>query len=136
MSSRVSPLRVLLHSSADVAHARRAAQRLLIEAGLRPVRVTRFATAVSEIARNTVGHGGGGEAIFAFETIDGRKCLTVRFDDAGAGIADIVQAMADGFSTARSLGKGLGGAKRLSDAFEIRSTPGRGTTVKLACRLT
>ncbi len=127
--------RIRLASTSDIVNARRAAQAMLEAAGMRQIRITRFSTAISEIARNTVTHGGGGMMELAHEAFDGRRWLTATFTDSGAGIADIEQAMSDGFSTAKSLGLGLGGAKRLADAFEIESTP-QGTTVKLACRLT
>lgn len=129
------PMRLRLRSPADILSARKAVQKLLEDLGLKPVRVTRFTTAVSEIARNTVAHGGGGDMTLQFENSEGRRWLAARFTDRGAGIPDIAAAMSDGYSTAKSLGLGLGGAKRLSDAFEIASDPENGTTVKLACRL-
>ena len=88
-------------------------------------------TAASELARNTIKHGGGGSALL--ETInDGpRRGVRLTFEDHGPGIADIVQAMKDGFSTGGGLGLGLSGAKRLSNEFAITSAPGTGTRVMI-----
>jgi serine/threonine-protein kinase RsbT len=88
-------------------------------------------TAASELARNTIKHGGGGSALL--ETInDGpRRGVRLTFEDQGPGIADIAQAMKDGFSTGGGLGLGLSGAKRLTNEFAITSAPGTGTQVMI-----
>ena len=86
-------------------------------------------TAASELARNTIKHGGGGSALL--ETInDGpRRGLRLTFEDQGPGIADLALAMKDGYTTGGGLGLGLSGAKRLTNEFAIASTPGSGTRV-------
>jgi serine/threonine-protein kinase RsbT len=93
---------------------------------------TKIVTAASELARNTIQHGGGGRALI--ETlIDGsRRGVRLTFEDQGPGIADVALALRDGFSTAGGLGLGLSGARRLSNEFSIESTPGRGTRVMIA----
>ena len=120
---------VELKSDRDVALARRRVGDFMKEQGSRDLMQTRFVTAVSEIARNAVRHGGGG-SIVVYSFPDKRR-IGIECLDSGPGIADIDAAMADGFSTLGSLGRGLGGAKRLSSSFEIESTPGSGTIVRM-----
>jgi serine/threonine-protein kinase RsbT len=90
---------------------------------------TKIVTAASELARNTLLHGGGGRAVLEIVTDGVRRGLRLAFEDKGPGIADIQLAMKDGYSTGGGLGLGLSGAKRLSNEFAISSTPGGGTTV-------
>lgn len=92
---------------------------------------TKFITAASELVRNMLVHGGGGEVTLEEVTNGARVGIRLTFRDEGPGIADITQAMQDGFSTAGSLGLGLPGAKRLANEFDLKSTPGRGTTVTI-----
>ena len=90
---------------------------------------TKFVTAASELARNTWVHGKGGSMTITQLEHAGRTGLRLEFEDQGAGIADIEQALTDGFSSVGSMGKGLGGARRLVNEFAIRSEPGQGTHV-------
>lgn len=90
---------------------------------------TKFVTAASELGRNVLVHGLGGSMRIDEVAKDGRSGLQLVFIDEGPGIADIDQALTDGFSTARSMGLGLGGARRLVNEFAIQSRPGAGTTV-------
>ena len=87
---------------------------------------------VLQIGRNTVDYGGGGT--LRIEVLRDRQRLGVRltFTDQGPGIPDLARAMTDGYSTGNGLGLGMSGAKRLSNEFEVKSTPGQGTTVILA----
>lgn len=124
--------RVELRQERDVAAARLAVSRVMDAMGARALRKTRFVTAVSEIARNALDHGGGG--VIEVWRLDRPAQIMIRCRDEGPGIADIDQAMTDGFSTARSMGKGLGGARRLVEAFRIDSRPGVGTTVEMEAR--
>ena len=112
-----------------MAAARLAVSRVMDAMGARALRKTRFVTAVSEIARNALDHGGGG--VIEVWRLDRPARIMIRCRDEGPGIADIDQAMIDGFSTARSMGKGLGGARRLVDAFRIESRVGAGTTIEM-----
>ena len=89
-------------------------------------------TAASELARNALQHGGGGTATLQVLEDGRRHGLRLVFADDGPGIADIEQALKDGFTTGNGLGLGLGGAKRLSNEFHIESAPGRGTRVTIA----
>ncbi len=113
--------------------ARQMVAREMKARGVSTIKVTRFTTAVSEIARNVIVHGGGGEICVC---LDSRaQYLVVECRDKGPGIEDIERAMMDGFTTGRGLGKGLGGARRLSHGFEIVTEPGNGTFVRMSTKL-
>lgn len=86
-------------------------------------------TAASELTRNVWVHAGRGAAIIEEITDGRRRGIRVTFRDEGPGIADLPRALAGGFSTARSMGLGLSGSRRLVDEFDVRSTPGEGTVV-------
>jgi serine/threonine-protein kinase RsbT len=90
---------------------------------------TKLVTAASELARNTVVHGLGGEARIQSLQEGIRVGLRLDFNDQGPGIADIKLAMQDGYTTGTGMGLGLGGAKRLVNDFTIQSEPGQGTRV-------
>lgn len=119
-------------SDGDVALARRRVSEAMTSLGARPIRKTRFVTAVSEIARNAVKHGGG--ATLTVYLHDGPARVSIVCADRGAGIVDIEAALSDGFSTVGSMGRGLGGAQRLADAFEIETAPGKGTIVRMLAK--
>ena len=92
---------------------------------------TKIITAASELARNTLIYGGGGE-VAVEPVVNGlRKGLRLTFSDRGPGIPDIELAMKDGYTTGGGMGLGLGGAKRLSSEFKIESQPGAGTRVAI-----
>lgn len=118
-----------LTSPEDVVVVRQAVRQWASELGFGLVDQTKLVTAASELARNAVIYGGGGTARLERIAEGSRQGLRVVFADNGPGIADIEQAMKDGFTTGGGLGLGLGGAKRLSDEFEIQSQPGQGTRV-------
>ena len=99
--------------------------------GFSAIDKTKFVTAASELARNTFVHGGGGSMELTELNVNGRPGLRAVFRDSGAGIPNIDQALTDGYSTAKSLGLGLGGAKRLVNEFSIESEVGVGTTVSI-----
>jgi len=113
----------------DVVMVRHAVRQWASELGFGLVDQTKLVTAASELARNAVTHGGGGRARIEMVASARRKGLKVTFEDHGPGIADVSQAMKDGYSTGGGLGLGLGGAKRLTDEFGIESKPGEGTQV-------
>ena len=95
------------------------------------VNQTRLITAASELVRNMLRYANGGECLI--EVVSSGRIHGVRltFTDKGPGIPDIAQAMVDGFSTGKSLGLGLPGTKRLVNEFDIKSTPGQGTTITI-----
>lgn len=125
--------RVVLKESRDVVAARQTVARELKARGVSSIHVTRFTTAVSEIARNAIMHGGGGEISICLDSRAGY--LLVECRDSGPGIEDIERAMIDGFTTGGGLGKGLGGARRLSHGFEVVSAPGEGTLIRMSAKL-
>jgi serine/threonine-protein kinase RsbT len=115
----------------DIVKVRQAVRAWAVELGLNLVDQTKIVTAASELARNTLVHGGGGSAELESLADGARRGLRLTFTDQGPGIADIAQALKDGFTSGAGLGLGLGGAKRLSNEFEIRSQPGAGTVVRI-----
>lgn len=118
-----------IRNEADVVKVRQAARQFAQKAALSIVDQTKIVTAVSELARNTLIHGGGGTA--QIELVNNEKRVGVRanFIDQGPGIADIKRALSGGFSTGGGLGLGLSGSRRLVDAFDLDTAPERGTRV-------
>ena len=92
---------------------------------------TRIITAASELARNTLQHGGGGSVAIEIVENGTRRGLRLTFKDQGPGIPDLELAMKDGYSTGRGLGLGLSGSKRLVNEFKILSKVGEGTEVSI-----
>lgn len=118
-----------LVSSEDVVLIRQAVRLWALERGFGLVDQTKLVTAASELARSTVTYGGGGIARIEAITDGPRRGMRVTFEDNGPGIANVEQAMKDGFTTGSGLGLGLGGAKRLTQDFGIQTAPGQGTRV-------
>ena len=118
-------------SDGDVVTVRQRVRALAVEYGFSLVDQTKIVTAASELARNTVVHGGGG-IVEIDALVDGpRRGIRLTFRDHGPGIPDLAAAMRDGFTTGGGLGLGLGGARRLCNDFDIQSTPGDGTVVRI-----
>jgi serine/threonine-protein kinase RsbT len=113
----------------DIVRVRQLARTAATEAGLSLVDQTKLVTAASELARNTVVYGGGGTARLDVVQAGGRRGVRIEFEDHGPGIADVELALKDGYTTGNGLGLGLSGAKRLCSEFELKSEPGKGTTV-------
>ena len=122
---------VPLRNEADIVASRQVVRQLTQQMKFSLVDQTKFITAASELSRNTLVHGGGGQMNLTVLKVDGRTGLRLEFADRGPGITDIALAMTDGYTTAKSLGLGLGGAKRLVNEFEIISRPGDGTVVRI-----
>jgi serine/threonine-protein kinase RsbT len=120
-----------VRSSEDVVRVRQAVRQRVIELRFSLVDQTKIVTAASELARNTLDYGGGGTVRLEVLRNGARHGLRLTFEDKGPGIADVEQAMKDGFTTGGGLGLGLGGAKRLSNEFAIDSQPGVGTRVTI-----
>jgi serine/threonine-protein kinase RsbT len=126
LSTETLPIRAEI----DVVTARRRVRDLAAQLGFSLVDQTKVVTAASELARNTITHGGGGQMVA--ETLNGpRTGIRLTFEDNGPGIPDIELALRDGFTTGSGLGLGLGGAKRLSNEFEVASRVGQGTKVTI-----
>jgi len=120
-----------IRSPDQVALARRTVQEWATTLAFGSLDRTKFVTAASEIARNTLVHGQGGTMTISELDAEGRSGLQLVFQDEGPGIADIERALTDGFSTAKSMGLGLGGTRRLVNEFDIESAPGEGCRVSL-----
>ncbi len=121
-----------LKTDEDVVRLRKEVRTALVNLGFSLIEQTKMITAASELARNTLRYGGGGEAHMLWVTNAGKPGLELSFVDQGPGIRDLTLALTDGYTSGGGLGLGLGGAKRLSDAFHIDSAPGKGTTVTIA----
>ena len=113
----------------DIVTARVEGRNLAKELGFGTIDQARIATAISELARNVVLYAPEGMITIVVIDAGGRRGLEVVCEDNGPGIEDIELAMQDGYSTSGGFGKGLPGAKRLMDEFEIESIPGKGTRV-------
>jgi len=120
-----------INSSADIVRVRQIVRDFAVSLGFSLVEQTKIVTAASELARNAVEHGGGGNVQIQALSNAMRRGLKLTFSDNGPGIPDLEQALKDGFTTGGGMGLGLGGAKRLVNEFEIDSAPGRGTKVMI-----
>ena len=120
-----------VRSDADVVRVRGAVRAAAAGLKMSSLVLTKLVTAASELARNTLEHGGGGTMRLERLHMAGRRGLRLTFVDEGPGIPDIKQALTDHFTTGGGLGLGLGGAKRLCSSFDIVSTPGVGTRVTI-----
>jgi serine/threonine-protein kinase RsbT len=124
-------IRIAIREEWDVAVARKHVRELALQEGFPENRTGALATAVSEVARNIVVHAGAGEVVLAAVSERGRRAIVVVARDDRPGIADMEEAMRDGYSTGRGLGLGLPSAKRLMDEFTLESEVGKGTTVTM-----
>jgi serine/threonine-protein kinase RsbT len=117
--------------SGDIVAVRHAVRRQAIKINLSLVDQTKIVTAASELARNMLVYGGGGEVTLEVLQEGVRHGLRVHFVDDGPGIPDIDLALRDGFTSGKGMGLGLGGAKRLVNEFNLKSAPGKGTSVTI-----
>ena len=123
---------VPIRSSEDVVRMRQWVRARAMGIGFNLVEQTKIVTAASELARNILEHGGGeGHVQLDLVITNSRNGLRLTFEDKGPGIADIDQALRDGFTSGSGLGLGLGGSKRLVNEFEIASRPGEGTRIAI-----
>jgi serine/threonine-protein kinase RsbT len=120
-----------IKNSTDVVFVRQKVRAWAIDLKLSLVDQTKLVTAASELGRNTLEHGGGGEMEIAEVTNGIRKGIRLTFSDKGPGISDLKQALTDGYTSKQGMGLGLGGSKRLVNEFEIKTAPGEGTTVTI-----
>ena len=118
-------------TSGDIVAVRHAVRRQAVKINLSLVDQTKIVTAASELARNMLIYGGGGEVTLEVLQEGVRHGLRVHFVDDGPGIPDINLALRDGFTSGHGMGFGLGGAKRLVNEFNLESAPGKGTRVTI-----
>jgi len=123
---------VALQDEQDVVRARQAVRTRMQELRFSLVDQTKMITAASELARNTVIHGGGGQMSIEVLVNGTRTGVRLTFEDKGPGIADLTLAMTDGWTSGGGLGMGLPGTKRLVNDFHIESAAGQGTRIVIA----
>jgi len=123
--------RMPIEKEQDVVPFRNRVKEYAVKIGMGIVNQTKLITAASELVRNMLKYANGGVTIIEVISKGRENGIRLIFQDRGPGIADIKQAMKDGFSTGKSLGVGLPGTKRLVSEFDIQSTVGKGTTVTI-----
>jgi serine/threonine-protein kinase RsbT len=122
---------IAISKEQDVILFRNRVREMATRIGMGIVNQTMLLTAASELVRNMLKYGNGGKVVSEIVSVDRKSGVKLTFEDKGPGIKDVAQAMKDGYSTGRSLGLGLPGAKRLVSEFDIKSTVGKGTTVTI-----
>ena len=125
LRSEILPVR----EESDILLVRQLVRECATELGFGVFDKTKLVTAASELGRNTLIHGGGGTLLLETFVEKDRRGVRLTFEDKGPGIADLEQAMTNGFTTKGGLGLGLGGSKRLVNEFEVASHVGEGTRV-------
>lgn len=123
--------KIQVQKEQDVVLLRNRVREVALKIKMGLVNQTKLITAASELLRNMLRYGGGGECLIEVVTRGRDNGVRLTFKDKGPGIPDIAAAMKDGFSTGKSLGLGLPGAKRLSNEFDLKSKPGEGTEVMI-----
>ena len=122
---------VPLRSEADIVDSRKVVRQLAVALKFSLVDQTKMITAASELSRNTLVHGGGGQMRWQLVEDGLRRGLRLSFEDQGPGIPDQSLALTDGWTSGGGMGLGLPGSKRLVHDFELRSAPGEGTCVTI-----
>jgi serine/threonine-protein kinase RsbT len=120
-----------IQTSEHIVIVRQAVRKRAVSLGFGLVDQTKFVTAASELARNTLNHGGGGSVLIELIQNERKPGIRLVFEDHGPGIVNLTLALTDGYTTGNGMGLGLSGAKRLSHEFEIESKPGEGTKVSI-----
>jgi serine/threonine-protein kinase RsbT len=123
--------RMSIEKEQDVVPFRNRVKEYAVKIGMGIVNQTKLITAASELVRNMLKYANGGIVNIEVVSRGRENGIRLVFQDKGPGIADVNQAMKDGFSTGKSLGLGLPGTKRLVSEFDIQSTVGKGTTVTI-----
>ena len=122
---------LMVRTTDDIVNVRQTVRKIAIQTGFNLVDQTKIITAASELARNTVVYGGGGILKIEILTNGSKSGVKLIFEDEGPGIPDVELALKDGYSSGQGLGMGLGGARRLSNEFDIKSELGKGTRVSI-----
>lgn len=121
-----------LRSEGDIVMCRQVVRKLTQQAKFSLVDQTKLITAASELSRNTVVYGGGGEMRWEFVQNGIKTGLRLAFEDKGPGIPDVDLALTDGWTSGSGMGVGLSGSRRLVNDFELRTAVGEGTCVTIA----
>ena len=127
----VENMRLPVQNSEELVMLRKHVRDLAVQLQLSLIDQTKLVTAVSELARNALKYGGGGEAVLRTVRNGLKQGVRLLVTDTGPGIADLDLAMLDGFTSGGGMGLGLGGARRLVDDFAIQTTLGIGTAVTI-----
>jgi serine/threonine-protein kinase RsbT len=122
---------IAVRATSEVVQVRHLVRKWAVELGFSLIEQTKIVTAASELARNMVDYGGGGTLVVEAVEDGFRRGLRLTFEDHGPGITDVDAALRDGFTSGSGMGLGLGGARRLSNEFDIQSEPGKGTRVTI-----
>lgn len=120
-----------LRSQEDLVLARKRVREQAVALGFSTIDQTKLVTAASELARNTLVYGGGGDMHVEQVTKPGKKGLRLVFADQGPGIPDVTLALTDGYTTGGGMGLGLSGARRLCSEFDLETAVGQGTRVTI-----
>jgi serine/threonine-protein kinase RsbT len=120
-----------LLGESDIVLSRQVVRRLTQEVKFSLVDQTKMITAASELSRNTVVYGGGGEMRWEILSEGGRAGVRLWFEDKGPGIPDLERALTDGWTSGKGLGVGLSGSRRLVNEFDIHTVVGVGTRVTI-----
>jgi serine/threonine-protein kinase RsbT len=120
-----------IRSEADIVMARQQVRRLTQQLKFSLVDQTKMITAASELSRNTLIYGGGGDMLWSIVLQGVRQGLRLSFVDQGPGIPDLDLALKDGWTSGNGMGMGLSGSKRLVNDFELETAPGQGTRVTI-----
>ena len=131
IAAALIPTTLTITNEHDIVKVRTLVREWLVQSKYSLIKQTKFMTAASELARNTLIHGGGGEVHFYFLTEALRSGIKLLFEDHGPGIADMTLAMTDGYTSKNGMGMGLSGSKRLVDDFILDSQVGKGTRVSI-----
>ena len=121
-----------IRSSDDIVKVRQMTREWALMQAFSLVDQTKIVTAASELARNTLEHGRGGEVRIQTLDVGQRRGVRLTFTDQGPGIPDLEKALRDGFTTGNGMGLGLSGSKRLVNDFDIQTEVNKGTTVMIA----
>lgn len=122
---------IAISKEQDVILFRNRVREMATRIGMGIVNQTMLITAASELVRNMLKYGNGGKVLSEIVSLDRKHGIKLTFEDKGPGIKDVPLAMKDGYTTGKSLGLGLPGAKRLVSEFDIKSMVGKGTTVTI-----
>lgn len=128
LTAKVFPI----SSDLDLVTIREFGRKMAAQIGFEGNDQTLIATALSEICRNVLEYAGNGEVKIEQSERNKAAGILINVTDSGPGIEDIKKALQEGYSTGRGMGIGLPGTKRIMDTFEIKSNPGKGTTIIMA----
>lgn len=120
-----------LASERDIVACRQLVRKLAQELRFTLVDQTKMVTAASELSRNTIVYGRGGEMRWEIVSQGASTGLRLAFEDRGPGIADTELALTDGWTSGTGMGIGLSGSRRLVNDFELRTVLGEGTCVTI-----